>query len=294
MFTSCVISVKEKSSDYLSFVKFSHTLFALPFALSMFLLVAYNRSVDLSSLLWILLALIAARTSAMSFNRVVDVKFDSLNPRTNKREIPTGKVSMGEAWAIFVIASALFIVFSAQLGVHCLVLSPLVLAVLCLYSYSKRFTSLSHLILGLALALAPGGVWYALTAQWSLEPVPLMLAVMFWVAGFDILYSCQDFEFDRESGCFSLPAVVGMPVAFSLSRVFHFVSVLLLILSGFIFDVGLVYYLGVLGFAGLLFSQHLIVSPVDLDKIDQAFFTRNAYASIWFFLAVLIDWLVVR
>jgi len=292
MFTDLLPLSGHKISTYLSFVKFSHSIFALPFALSMFVFVAGRSSVHLYQLVLIVLALVAARTAAMSFNRIVDLRYDRKNARTRMRELPSGKISRFEACSILILSSFFFFFLSAQLGYHCLILSPFVLGILFLYSYSKRFTRWSHLFLGLALALAPGGVWYAITAEWSWIPVPMMLAVLFWVAGFDILYACQDSEFDRSNQCFSLPAAVGHDRAFWISKLFHLFAVAFLLVNGVIFGLQVFYYLGVVIFAGILFSQYRLVSPSNLERIDLAFFNRNGLASILFFCFVVADWLL--
>jgi len=292
MFTDLLPLTGHKISTYLNFVKFSHSIFALPFALSMFVFVAGRSTTSLYQLVLIVLALVAARTAAMSFNRIVDLRYDKKNARTSMRELPSGKISRFEAFSILILSTLFFFFLAAPLGPHCLILAPFVLGILFLYSYSKRFTRWSHVILGLALALAPGGVWYALTAEWAWTPVPMMFAVLFWVAGFDILYACQDSEFDRSNQCFSLPAAVGHDSAFWISKLFHLVAVVFLIVNGMIFGLGVLYYVGVVIFAGILFSQYRLISPDDLEKIDLAFFNRNGLASILFFCFVLADWLL--
>ncbi|MCB0354089.1 MAG: putative 4-hydroxybenzoate polyprenyltransferase [Bdellovibrionales bacterium] len=270
-------------------VKFSHTLFALPFALSMVIVVWRTRPVPLSALGWILVALVCARTAAMGFNRLLDRAIDARNPRTKNRELVTGVVSVREAVALVAGATAGFLLSAAMLGRQCLMLSPVVLFVLFGYSLTKRFTSWSHLVLGLALALAPGGAWFALTSEFSLKPLSLMLAVLFWVAGFDILYSCQDQEFDKKAGLYSIPKSFGLRWAFVLAGVFHFLSVCFLAVFGVVFDLGWVYYVTVAVFAALLAGQYFLVSPENLEKIDIAFFSRNGLASVLFCLGVLLE-----
>ncbi|MBN8549408.1 MAG: UbiA family prenyltransferase [Deltaproteobacteria bacterium] len=269
-------------------VRFSHTIFAMPFALSMFVYVSSFTRVRAPQLLAIVTALVAARTAAMTFNRIIDRDIDGLNPRTRNREIPAGVITVRSAWVLWASSCALFLAASWFLGMHCLVLAPLVLAVLCYYSWAKRFTSLSHAILGLALALAPGGVWYALTGSVAWLPVWMMLGVLFWVAGFDILYSCQDIEFDRQHALWSVPSRYGEARAFQVSRIFHALAVLCLAQFGAAAHLAPVFWLGLLLFALLLFQQHRIVGPGNLTRIDAAFFTQNGLASILFFLAVLL------
>lgn len=272
-----------------SVVKFSHSVFALPFALMMVVLVAEERAVSASQLLLLILCVVSARTSAMAFNRYIDAEIDARNPRTSNREIPAGIVGRGSALGLTVMSGAIFVAGAFGLGRHCLVLSPLVLVVLLGYSLMKRYSSWCHGVLGLALALAPGGVWYALTGEWSWRPVPLMMAVILWVSGFDILYSCQDAEFDRGQGLFSVPSVLGIRRATKLSMVLHALSVVALGINGAMFQVGSLYWLGVALFATFLVSQHRIIQNLGLSSIDQVFFTKNGAASIALFLCVALD-----
>lgn len=269
-----------------SLIKFSHTVFALPFALSMLIIVMRDYPVSIVQLGWILTALVSARAAAMALNRLVDRDIDALNPRTREREIPAGKLSVTQVRVFLTLSTVVFVGSAWALGTHCLVLSPLVLLVLFAYSWTKRFTAQSHIVLGLALALAPGGVWYALTAQVALLPFLMMTAVLLWVAGFDILYSCQDVEFDRAQGLFSLPALLGVTRAFLIARILHFVALVPLVLLGLEAKLGASYYVGLSLFALTLLSQHMIVSPSNLARIDAAFFTRNGVASLIFFVAV--------
>jgi len=270
-------------------VKFSHTVFALPFALSILVIIARRQGTTLLEVLCLIGALVAARTAAMGFNRLVDAKIDASNPRTAGREIPRGIVTKSKAQIMVLIAGVAFLIFSWALGLHCLVLAPLVLLLLFIYSYTKRFTVMSHVILGLCLACAPGGVWYALVGHLSWTPVPLMLGVLLWVGGFDILYACQDADFDNEQGLYSIPSKLGLPRAFAVARIFHVASCLSLLYFGISSQLGLVYFIGLGAFALIVASQHLIVSPTNLSRIDAAFFTRNGIASIVFFLGVFLD-----
>lgn len=270
-------------------VAFSHSVFALPFALMMIVLVAGERSVTLTQVALLIVCVVSARTTAMAFNRYVDAEIDARNPRTMNREIPAGVVSKGSALLLILASGGVFTAGAAGLGWHCLVLSPIVLIVLLGYSLVKRFSSWCHVVLGVALALAPGGVWYALTGEWSWKPVPLMLTVTLWVAGFDILYSCQDAEFDRDQKLFSVPSVLGIGRAKLLAFALHIASLGFLVLNGYLFSVGAAYWVGALVFAGLLISQHRAVMVHGIDCIDRVFFTRNGAASILLFVFVLVD-----
>lgn len=269
-------------------VRFSHTIFAMPFALSMFVYVSSFTPVHSGQFVAIVIALIAARTAAMTFNRIVDRDIDRLNPRTREREIPSGVVSLRSAWMLWALSCCAFLLSAWALGLHCLVLAPFVLAILCYYSWAKRFTSWAHIVLGLSLAMAPGGVWYALTGQAAWLPVWMMLGVLFWVAGFDILYSCQDIEFDRTQSLWSVPAYFGENTAFSFARLFHVIAVGCLAAFGYQARLSGAFWMGLAVFAILLCQQHLLVGPGNLKKIDAAFFTKNGLASVVFFAAVLL------
>lgn len=273
-------------------IKFSHSIFALPFALSMFIVVAIDSTVTLKQLCWIIVALVSARTAAMGFNRLLDRHIDAANPRTAGREVPASKVSLGGVVNLIIISTAVFLLSAWQLGRHCLLLAVPVIGFLFFYSYTKRFTSYSHLVLGAALALAPGGVWYALTAEFAFLPVIMMAAVMFWVAGFDIIYSCQDLDFDRARSLYSIPALVGADRALQISKLFHLVSLALLVYFGITAEYGTLYFSGVLIFGFFLFSQHRMISAADLSRADAAFFTRNAAASFVYFLGMLGEYFV--
>ncbi len=270
-------------------VKFSHSVFALPFALMMLLVVNRTQDVHAWQIGLLVVCVVAARSAAMAFNRIVDARFDAENERTKMREIPAGKVSMREARLLVAISSAAFVTASFILGSHCGFLSFPVLTVLLGYSYMKRFSALCHIILGVSLALAPGGVWYALTATWSWKPVSLMLAVMFWVAGFDILYACQDVRYDTTKGLQSVPAKLGVRGARLLAVVLHVVAVCLLVIFGKQFELGGWYQLGLGIFAALIASQHITIARRGVSCIDQVFFTRNGVASVVFFLFVVLD-----
>lgn len=282
-------AVVDNLKVWAALVKFSHTVFALPFALISLLVVSRTSAVSFRQFLWILIAMISARTAAMAFNRLVDWRIDSANPRTAKRELPQGKVTVFGVISLIIFSVAIFIFSAAMLGVHCLVLSPLVLSILFLYSYTKRFTEYSHLVLGLSLALAPGAVWYAITSRFDLIPIPLMFSVLFWVAGFDILYSLQDLDFDKRNNLFSIPVIFGLKSALLISKLFHISSVIFLFLFGYLAKLGLFFYTGSLIFSYLLFTQHRLVKEGDLERINEAFFTRNALGAVILLIFTLLE-----
>ena len=279
----------KKIRVYAEFIKFSHSLFAFPFALSMGVLSLDYASVSIYQILYICLALVFARSAAMSFNRVIDAAMDAQNERTLNREIPAGIISQKEGWIFFGVHTLLFIFMSYLLSKECALLSPIVLFIILGYSYTKRFTSYCHLVLGLGLSLAPGGVWFALTNTFSLIPIPLMLGVLFWVSGFDMLYSCQDENFDRENGYYSFPVRLGIKNTFFVSKILHGMAVVFLILNGMVFSLGSLYYCFIALFAFFLVKQHLLITPDDLTQIDAAFFTQNGIASFLFFIGVVFD-----
>ncbi len=264
---------------YLSLVTFAHTIFALPFALLAAVLAA--RGVPpLPALFWILAAMVGARSAAMAFNRIADRDLDAENPRTKARDIPAGRVSVLEA-SVFCAASAAVFVFAAsRLNPLCLALSPVALAVVLGYSYAKRVTALAHLVLGLGLAIAPVGAWIAVRGAFAWTPVVLGLSVLFWVAGFDVIYSLQDEAFDRAHGLFSLPARLGARRALDVSTAFHALSLALLYAAFVLARGGLVFGLGVVLAGAFLVRQHVLVKPGDLSRVDGAFFTANGWLSV--------------
>jgi 4-hydroxybenzoate polyprenyltransferase len=287
----------EKLADYGKLVRFSHTVFALPFALASLALAGTRYRVTVNAFAWILLAMVAARTAAMGFNRIADRKFDTLNPRTRSWELPTGKVSVAEAAILTAASSIVFIYAAYRLNPLCFYLSPVALAVVFFYSLTKRFTWASHLFLGLALSLAPLGAWLAVsglpTTVADLQiPVFLALAVLFWLAGFDIIYAIQDYTFDRAQGLYSIPARFGIARSLTLSSAFHLTTVVLLLLAGLSAGLGIVYWLGIVGVSAILIWEHRLVTPGDLSRIDKAFFDVNAYVSLGYFLATLVDVLI--
>jgi len=275
-----------------SFFKLPHTVFALPFALTGVVLASRVVLPTIGQIGWVVLAFTAARFAAMAFNRIVDRDIDARNPRTRLREIPSGALQLGDAKLSVVIAGVVFMFASWMLNPLCGILSPVALAWVLFYSFCKRFTRWSHLVLGLGLGIAPVGGFLAVTGAWS-EPAwmlpVLALAVMTWSGGFDILYALQDVAFDRENGLFSLPAALGAPAALNVARVLHVGTVLLLALVGWATGGGPLYALGVAVVAILLAYEHSLVKPDDLSKLDAAFFTMNGVISISFFTCVLLE-----
>lgn len=275
-----------------SFVKLPHTVFALPFALTGVVLASREVMPTVGQVGWVVLAFTAARFTAMAFNRIVDRDVDARNPRTRLREIPSGALLVGQAKLSVVIAGVLFILASWMLNPLCGMLSPIALAWVLFYSYCKRFTRWSHLVLGLGLGIAPVGGYLAVTGTWS-EPAwmlpVLAMAVMTWSGGFDILYALQDVAFDRANGLFSLPGALGAPKALRIARVLHLCTVVLLAMVGAATASGLLYAIGVAVVALLLAYEHSLVTADDLTKLDAAFFTMNGVISISFFTFVLLE-----
>jgi 4-hydroxybenzoate polyprenyltransferase len=277
---------------YMNLVKLPHTVFALPFALVGVTLASYVAPVTVSEVLWVVVAFTAARFAAMGFNRIADRKIDALNPRTRSREIPSGSLSVAAAVVAVGAAALIFVVAAWQLNRLCLLLSPLALAWVLLYSYTKRFTRLCHLVLGIGLSIAPVGGYLAITGAWS-DPwwmlVALAIAVASWVGGFDILYALQDIEFDCAQGLHSLPAALGEGNALWVARLLHVTTVVCLALVGWAVGAGWIYAAGVAIAAILLLYEHSLVRPGDLSRLDAAFFTMNGVISIAFFGFVLAE-----
>jgi len=277
----------------LEMIKFEHTLFALPFAFLGMLLAAEGWP-SWRTVLWIVVAMVGARSAAMGFNRLVDRKIDAANPRTATRALPAGLVSPA-AVTLFVVASGALLVLAAwQLNPLALALSPVALAILFLYSYTKRFTWASHLVLGLSLAGAPLGAWIAVRGDVAPAPFILAAAVLLWVAGFDVLYALQDVEFDRRSGLFSIPARFGVVPALWISAGLHAIMLGLLALLPRIYPPGLGagFWIGWTGCLLLIAYQHWIVRPNDLSRLNAAFFTANGALSLWLFVATALDVLI--
>ncbi len=275
--------VIRKIRTTLEMIKFEHSVFALPFALTGALLAAHGWP-TWWQVLWIVVAMVAARSAAMTFNRIADVKVDALNPRTRQRALPAGKLGLGFAVGFTVIACAVFIFSAAQLNRLAFELSPLALAILFGYSYTKRFTWLSHLALGVCLGISPVAAWIALRGNVTLGIVLLGAAVTLWVAGFDMIYACQDVDFDRREGLSSFPGRYGIRAALNGSTLLHIVMLGLLIAVIGIEHLGWLSGLGVALVAILLAYEHRLVKPSDLSRLNAAFFTINGYISVLFFL----------
>jgi 4-hydroxybenzoate polyprenyltransferase len=281
----------------LEMIKFEHSVFALPFALTGALLAAQSSGTPFSGLAgrfgWIIVAMVAARSAAMAFNRVADARIDARNPRTRMRHIPAGILSKTFAWGFVGVSSALFLFAAYMLNPLCAKLAPLALAIVFFYSYTKRFTSLSHLVLGFALGIAPAAAWIAING--SLDPRILWLtaAVTFWTAGFDVIYSCQDFDFDRSERLYSLPARIGVARALLMARLLHIAMIVCLAMLVMAFDLGLLAAAGIAAVAALLVWEHSLVKPNDLSRVNAAFFNLNAYVSVLFFLFWAADILIL-
>ena len=278
----------------MSLVKFAHTIFALPFALLGFSLATIHHSESLSwkLLVLVLLCMLFARNAAMSFNRWADRDIDEVNPRTAQREIPARKIGQRSALAFCIINALFFIGATWFINSLCFLLSPVALIVILGYSLTKRFTALSHFILGMGLALAPTGAYLAVTGTFDWIPVIISLSVLFWVSGFDIIYALQDDEFDRENHLRSIPVVLGRKKALNLSLVLHIITALLLLVAGFVGDFKTIYWIGLGIFSFLLFYQHTIVKYNDLGRVNVAFFTLNGIASIVFSVFAITDLLI--
>ncbi len=299
---------------YLSLVTFSHTIFAMPFALVGFFLGLFKNSFSIGqynlnkSIGWgndftnfvaeknylvkfilVILCMVFARSAAMAFNRWLDAKYDALNPRTAVREIPAGIITPNNALLFVVINCILFIVCTFFINHMCFYLSPIALFVILFYSYTKRFTALCHLVLGIGLSLAPIGAYIAVTGYFNMLPILFSFTVLFWVSGFDIIYALQDEAFDNQHQLHSIPSAVGKVKALRISELLHLSSAVCVILAGIYGHFGWVYFIGVAFFISLLIYQHLLVKPNDLSKVNRAFFTTNGIASVVFAAFVIAD-----
>jgi 4-hydroxybenzoate polyprenyltransferase len=280
---------------YMSLVLFTHSIFALPFSIIGFFLAVttteHNFSLKLFALM--LVCMVTARNAAMAFNRYLDRDIDALNPRTAVRDIPAGRISAKNALVFTIVNCAIFILATYFINTLCFMLSPIALFVVLFYSYMKRISPLCHLVLGLGLGLAPVGAYLVVTGAFHMVPVFFGLAVLTWVAGFDIIYALQDEEFDKEHGLNSIPANLGGKRALRVSKLLHMLSFVFVFLPVFFMPAGILYYIGVAFYAGLLIYQHRIVSPSDLSRVDRAFMTTNGIASVVFMCFYLLD-VVVR
>ncbi|BAI79821.1 4-hydroxybenzoate polyprenyltransferase [Deferribacter desulfuricans SSM1] len=282
----------EKVISFFRMIKVEHTLFALPFAFTGAIIAAKGiPSID--KIFWIAVAMLGARSGAMGFNRVADAEIDAKNPRTANREIPAGKISKKEAIIYIIISFLLYFLAAYKLNPLCFKLSPIPVIIFILYSYTKRFTFLCHLILGIALGLAPMGAWVAITGSIDFRIVLLGVGVMFWVAGFDLIYAIQDIDFDREHNLFSIPRFIGIKNSIYLARAFHLIAFVLFLYAKFIFNLGILYLIGVILCGLFMIYEHSIIKPNDLSKLDMAFFNLNAYISLTIFVFTFFDVVVL-
>ena len=288
-------SVAQRLRTVLEMIKFEHTLFALPFAFLGMLLAAEGLP-QWRTIGWIVVAMVGARSSAMGFNRLIDRRLDAANPRTATRALPAGQLTPAFVAAFVAISAAVLVLAAWQLNPLAFALSPVALGVLFLYSYTKRFTALCHLVLGLALSGAPLGAWIAVRGDVAAAPLALAGAVLLWVAGFDVLYALQDVDVDRRQGLFSIPARLGVERALLVSALFHAGTLALLAMLPWLYAPGLgaAYWLGVAGCAALLAWQHWVVRPGDLSRLNAAFFTANGVLAAWLFAATAIDVIALR
>ena len=282
--------------NYLSLIKFSHTIFAMPFAMIGFFIAipASNGSMNglwnivmVKKLLLVIICMISARSAAMAFNRYLDRHFDAKNPRTAIREIPAGILSAERALLFVIINCMIFIIATYFLNLICFYLSPIALFVILFYSFTKRFTLLCHLVLGLGLSLAPIGAYLAVTGAFNWLPVLFSMAVIFWVSGFDIIYALQDVDFDQSQKLYSIPSVLGKVKGLRVSELLHLLSSICILLAGVIGSFHWIYWIGVMVFIGMLIYQHLLVTPTDLSRVNIAFMTANGVASVIFGIIVI-------
>jgi len=275
--------VIKKIRTLLEMIKFEHTIFAMPFAL-MGAFLAKGGIPDIFTFVWVVMAMVGARTAAMGFNRIVDLRFDAANPRTANRALVTKEVNLLEAWAMVILAALLFFFACYRLNQLTLILAPFALSLTFFYSLTKRFTWLCHVVLGLALAFSPLGGFVAVKGSLAGFPWFLSLAVLFWVAGFDTMYACQDADFDKQTGLFSMPARFGRQGAFRLAVFFHVLAFALFLATGIHQQLHTIYYVGIFFTGAALFYQHLVVNPRDLSRIQLSFFTMNGLISVILFI----------
>lgn len=278
----------KKIGILLEMIKFKLTVFALPFALTGAFLAA-DGVPDIMVFFWMVLAMVGARTCAMGFNRIADWKFDKANPRTANRAIPAGEVKLTEAWGMVIVSGLFFFFACYNLNTLTMIIAPFALGLTLFYSLTKRFTPLCHLVLGIALAMAPLGGWVAVSGSFTGFPWVLFVGVILWVAGFDTIYACLDAEFDKGAKLHSLPSAIGPQNAFRLAGLFHIVAFVCFTLTGIVTGLNVVYYLGVVVTAGALLYQHAIVKPEDLSRIHASFFQMNGLISLTLFAATWIS-----
>jgi 4-hydroxybenzoate polyprenyltransferase len=282
----------------LEMIKFEHSVFALPFALTGALLAIRDGALDLRSLwpkfVWIVIAMVGARSAAMAFNRLVDAEIDGRNPRTRTRHIPAGVLSSAFGWGFVAVSSLVFIYAARELNPLCFKLAPVALAIVFFYSFTKRFTAFSHLVLGFALGIAPAAAWIAIRGSLNPRILWLTAAVTFWTAGFDIIYSCQDFQFDVAESLFSLPRRIGIPAALRVSQTLHVLMIVCLLALAYSLNLGPLSLTGIAAVALLLIYEHSLVKPDDLSRVNAAFFTMNGWVSVLFFVFWAADMLFLR
>ncbi|MDD2387732.1 MAG: putative 4-hydroxybenzoate polyprenyltransferase [Bacteroidales bacterium] len=283
--------MRNKIKSYLSLIKFSHTVFAMPFALTAYFMAIKEpgQIFEWRTLILVLLSMIFARNSAMAFNRYTDRFIDAKNPRTETREIPKKIITAKNALIFTIINSVLFIISASFINIYTLILSPLALLIVLGYSYTKRFTFLSHIFLGLGLAIAPAGAYIAVTGTFSFAIMMLSASVLLWTAGFDIIYSLQDEEFDKKYKLFSIPAKLGRKSSLWISTILHFIAVMFLLFWAILMSANFIQWIGIGVFTALLVHQHLIVKPNDISKVNIAFGTTNGIASICLAVATIIS-----
>ncbi len=272
----------------LDMIKFEHSVFALPFALTGALLAfrdgGYASAGIAGKLAWIVVAMVGARSAAMAFNRLVDASIDARNPRTRMRHLPAGMLSRGFGWAFVAASAAAFFVAAGALNPLCLKLAPVALGIVFFYSFTKRFTSFSHLVLGFSLGIAPAAAWIAVRGSLDPRILWLTVAVTFWTAGFDVIYACQDFEFDRAEGLFSVPRVLGIAGALHAARALHILMIVCLLALVYTLQLGALSLAGVAAIAALLIYEHSLVKADDLSRVNAAFFNMNGYVSVLFLI----------
>jgi len=277
-----------KIKTLLEMIKFKHTVFAMPFALIGAFLAGRGMP-GLGVFLWVVTAMIGARTCAMGFNRIVDRRFDAENPRTAERALPAGQVTVTESWLMVILSGALFLFACYNLNWMTFFLAPFALGLTLVYSLTKRFTWYCHLVLGVALSLSPLGGWVAVSGSLVGYPWLLSLGVLFWVAGFDTIYACLDADFDREAGLYSMPARFGRRMAFRLAVLFHVLAFIFFVATGYVSDLNIFYYAGIALTGAALFYQHIVVNPRDLSRIQISFFSMNGLVALTLFAATWIS-----
>lgn len=276
---------------FFELVKFEHTIFAIPFAY-LGMIMAARGVPSFHFWFWVTIAMVGARTAAMAFNRLIDGQLDAINPRTANRPLPQRKINRGQVFVLAFFSLALLLISAGMLNPLCLWLSPVAVILLVTYSYTKRFTWLSHFALGLVEAAAPIGGWLAISGRIEFAPFLIGVAVIFWLAGFDIIYAIQDIEFDKQVGLYSIPVKFGLAQGLVISTILHLFTIAFLIYAGFYLHLGLWYWVGILLTTGLLVYEHSIITPKDLSRLNQAFFTMNGWVSVVLFGCTLMSFIL--